>query len=355
MKKLMITAAVFAAANVYAGWGDFGKAAAKGATAATIRGVAGALSADKKNDGASSEKDRAKQERVDAEKAERDKKMELAKKGQEKSASAPVTSSDISTIKDDAQFFDAFKGAINNADSAKKKSLFERACQMKNADLLVEFLTAHPDQAKGVAVNHYYNLKNSKLAELILDNLTGLSLEGSSGWVSVPGLDEVVFHAVKALDANARAKYLKIADENLAAAKQDEDLLVVERYYVGMPVIDYVVRSFEEKHNWTKEAGAVVDCLDHYADMKTKISLDDWKKEWKIKSLVFTSKERSKIFKTKGTMEGFVEFLKKYVDKSATVKDITVEDGWWIYLDDPHELKISLNDNNGALNIYRQR
>ena len=104
-----------------------------------------------------------------------------------------------------------------------------------------------------------------------------------------------------------------------------------------------------------KEAGAVVDRLDHYADMKTEISLDDWKKEWKIKYLVFTSKERSKIFKTKGTMDGFVEFLKKYVDKSATINDITVEGGWWIYLDDPHELKVSLNDNNGALNIYRQR
>ena len=358
MKKLMITATVLAVANVYAGWGDFGKAAAKEATAATIRGVAGALSADKKSDGTNSEKDRAKQERdanVDAEKAERDKKMELAKKGEEKSAPAPAASSDISTIEDDAQFFAAFKGAINDADSAKKKSLFERACQMKNEDLLVEFLTAHPDQAKGVAVNRYYNLKNSKLAELILDNLTGLSLEGSSGWVSVPGLDKVVFHAAKALDANARAKYLKIADENLAAAKQDEDLLVVERYYVGMPVIDYVMRSFEEKHGWTKEAGAVVDRLDHYADMKTEISLDDWKKEWKIKYLVFTSKERSKIFKTKGTMDGFVEFLKKYVDKSATINDITVEGGWWIYLDDPHELKVSLNDNNGALNIYRQR
>lgn len=355
MKKLMILTAVFVAASVYAGWGDFGKAAVKKATTAKIRGVAGALSADKKSDGASSEKDRAKQGRVDADKAGRDKKMELAKKGQEKSASAPDTSSDISTIEDDAQFFAAFKGAINDADGAKKTSLFERACQMKDENLLIEFLTAHPDQAKGVAVNHYSKLKNSKLAELILDNLTGLSLEGSSGWVSVPGLDKVVFDTVKALDANARVKYLKIADENLAAAKQDEDILVVERYYVGMPVIDYVMRSFEEKHNWTKEAGAVVDCLDHYADMKTKISLDDWKKEWKIKSLVFTSKERSKIFKTKGTMEGFVEFLKKYVDKSATINDITVEGGWWIYLDDPHELKISLNDNNGALNIYRQR
>lgn len=355
MKKLMIAAAALAAANVYAGWGDFGKAAAKEATAGTIRGVAGALSADKKSDGASSEKDRAKQERVAADDAERDKKMELVKKGQEKSASAPTTSTDISNIEDDAQFFAAFKGAINNADSEKKKSLFERACQMRNEDLLVEFLTAHPDQAKGVAVNHYYNLKNSKLAELILDNLTGLSLEGSSGWVSVPGLDKVVFHAVKALDANARVKYLKIADENLAAAKQDEDLLVVERYYVGMPVIDYVVRSFEEKHGWTKKAGAVVDCLDGYADMETEISLDNWKKEWKIKYLVFTSKERSKIFKTKGTMDGFVAFLKKYVDKSATINDITVEGGWWIYLDDPHELKVSLNDNNGALNIYRQR
>lgn len=53
-------------------------------------------------------------------------------------------------------------------------------------------------------------------------------------------------------------------------------------------------------------------------------------------------------------MDGFVEFLKKYVDKSATIKDITIEDGWWIYLDDPHGLKIALNDNNGALNIYRQ-
>lgn len=352
MKKLMIAAAALAAANVYAGWGDFGKAAAKELTATTVRGASAALSTDKKSGGASSEKEGAQSERNTY--ADTDKKMELEKK-QEKTSTASDISPDISNIEDDTQFFSAFKSAIKDADDAKKKSLFERACRMKDENLLVALLTEHPDQAKGVAVNHYYNMKSSKLAELVLDNLKGLSLEGSSGWESIPGLDKVVYHAVKALDANARAKYLKIADDNLATAKQDEDILVVERYYVGMPVLDFVMRSFEERHGWTKEAGAVVDCLDYYADMKTEFSLDDWKKEWKIKCLVFMSKERSKIFKTKGTRDGFVEFLKKYVDKSVTFEDVTVQGRWWIYLDDPHELKVSLNDNNGALNIYRQR
>lgn len=259
---------------------------------------------------------------------------------------------DITELEDDKMYFAAFKKAIKNVNDGKKQSLFDRACRMKDESLLIEFLTTYPDQAKDVATNRHY-VKNSQLAELILDNLKGLSLKGSE-WESTPGLDAVVYHAAKALDPTARAKYLKIADVNLAVAKRDADLLVFERYYIGMPVIDYVMRAFEEKHGWTKRDGAVVLCLDQYADMNTKISLDDWKNEWKIKYLVFPSKERSKIFKTKGTMDGFVEFLKKYVDKSATIKDITIEDGWWIYLDDPHGLKIALNDNNGALNIYRQ-
>lgn len=352
MKKLLIVSAALVAVTAQAGWGDLGKAAAKDATAATLKGLTGSRADEAKRASARTEEKSV----SDAEKAERDKKMAMAVKDKKAKADATAASaSDITKIDDDAQYYAAFKGEIGSANDTRKKSLFERACQMKDENLLVEFLTAYPDQAKGVAINRYYHLKSSKLAELILDNLKGLSLEGSIGWETIPGLDDVLFHAAKALDATARAKYLKIADDNLAAAKQDEDLLVVERYYVGMPVIDYVMRAFQEKHGWTKEAGAVVDRLDEYADMKTEISLDAWKKEWKINYLVFTSKERSKIFKTKGAMEGFLDFIKKYVDESAKMADITIQGGWWIYLDDPHELKLSLNDQNGALNIYRQK
>lgn len=349
MKKLMIVSAALVAVTAQAGWGDLGKSAAKDATAATIRGLSGS------KDSAKRESSRTEAKPVcDADKAERDKKMAMADKGRTTTTdTSSASASDITKIKDDAQYYAAFKDAILTADDAKKKSLFKRACEMNDENIVIEFLTAYPDQTSAVADKWYskicfdhLEIKNSKFAELLIENMKGLAL---------CRLDVVMFHAAKKLDATTRAKYLKIADDNLAAAKQDEDLLVVERYYVGMPVIDYVMRSLEEKHGWTKDADKAVDKLNGYADMDTEISLDDWKKEWKIKYLVFTSKERSKIFKTKGTMDGFVEFLKKYVDKSATMKDITVEGGWWIYLDDPHELKMSLNDNNGALNIYRQK
>lgn len=265
----------------------------------------------------------------------------------------------VCDIKDDSRFLAVFKDVAKYADASEKEGcLIPRALKMKDAKLLAEFFALCPDQLEQLVDKKKNPSKikmSPQLAEVILDNLKGLPLKGdfSFAWGSTYGLTDWVFEAAKALDAAARAKYIKIADDNLAAAKQDEDILVVERYYVGMPVIDFVMRAFEEKHAWIKWKDPV-DYLVGYADLKTEVALDKWKQEWKIKTLVFPSKERAKIFKVKGTLEGFVDFLKKYVDKAATVNDVTIENDWWIYLDDPHGLKISLKDTNGALNIYRQ-
>ena len=76
MKKLMILTAAFVAASAHAGWGDFGKAAAKEATAASLKGLSGSLKADSKQ-GVSQQQQKSSR---DAEMAERTKKEEIGKK-----------------------------------------------------------------------------------------------------------------------------------------------------------------------------------------------------------------------------------------------------------------------------------
>ena len=75
MKKLMILTAAFVAASAHAGWGDFGKAAAKEATAASLNGLSGSLKADSKQGVSQQQKSSS-----DAEMAERTKKEAIGKK-----------------------------------------------------------------------------------------------------------------------------------------------------------------------------------------------------------------------------------------------------------------------------------
>lgn len=193
-------------------------------------------------------------------------------------------------------------------------------------------------------------MQNSELAEVLIDNLNDPSLNGQTGWVSIPGIDKMLFHLAKALDAAARAKYLAQATKNREKAAKD-DVLVLEKFYIGMPAIDYVMISFEDKLSWTKELGAVIDWLDYRADMESSIEGKDWRTEWKIIDLSFDSKSRYKYFKIKGTADGLLEFAKKYCDKTAMIKDITINGKWWQYTDDEHGLKVFLNDESGYLNI----
>lgn len=250
----------------------------------------------------------------------------------------------IATISDDKEFFDAFKKT-----EKKDESLFSRATRMKDEKLLAEFVRMYPKYAKELAQEWYYEGKDSEFAEVLIDNLQDPSLKGSIGWVSIPGIDKMLFNLAKTLDAKARAKYLARAEEN--RKKLDNDVLVLEKFYIGMPVIDYVMISLEDKQEWAKQPGAVIDWLDYRADMKTDISGQDWRTAWKIKDLSFDPKSRHKYFKVKGTREGLLEFAKKYCDKSATYKDITIDGNWWQYNDDEHGLKVFLNDNSGYLNI----
>ena len=250
-------------------------------------------------------------------------------------------------MSDDKEFFEAFKKAGKTDD----KSILKRARSMKDEKLLAEFVRLYPAQAKELAEERYYGIKSSELAEAIIDNVQGMSLSSYyRGWNQIPGLDDIVHKLASRLEPNTRAKYLAQATKNREKAAKD-GVLVLEKFYIGMPVIDYVMISFEDKLSWTKEDGAVIDWLDHRADMKSSIEGKDWRTEWKIKNLSFVGKERYKYFKVKGTVDGLLEFAKKYMDKSASRKDITINGGWWQYTDEEHELKAQMNDDNGALFI----
>lgn len=209
MKKLMILTVVFVAASVHAGWGNFGKAAAKEATSATIRGVVGGLPKDKKNAGASSQKESVKPER-------NAKKMAEAKKGKKDVAGAvsdtspsAVSLEDIAKIEDDAQLFAAFKDATKSNDevSLSRAGVFERACRMKDENLLIEFLAMYPEWNARAADIHSdwshpeLHVKSSKLAEHMLDNCN----RAYKGYHA--NLCGVLFFATRVLDATVREKY----------------------------------------------------------------------------------------------------------------------------------------------------
>ena len=212
-------------------------------------------------------------------------------------------------ISDDKEFF----AALKKTDKTTNAAVLNRAMGMEDEKLLAEFVRMYPNKAKELAEGKYYHLKTSELAEALIDNIQDPSLEGTFGMVSTPGIDKMAFHLVRHLDATARTKYLARAKENREKAAKD-GVLVLDKFYIGMPVIDYVVISFEDNHPWTKEAGAVIDWLDYRADMKTDISGKDWRTAWKIKDLAFEGKCRYKYFKVKGTVDGLFEFVKKYVD-----------------------------------------
>ena len=254
----------------------------------------------------------------------------------------------LNECKDDKAFYEAFRKANDEV----KEKVFGRVLRMKDETLLADFVRHNPSAASKV---NFRSVKTSELASVLLDTVQDVLLEGSYTYGTMHStVDWFVFELVQKLDAKGRVKYLKAAKENLEAAKKD-NVILCDKFYVNMPVIDYVVISFEENLAWTQKPGAVIDYLDGYADMKTDISEKDWRKEWKIKSLVFTSKDRQKYFNVKGTLEGLYDFVRKYIDKSAARSDITLSNtGWWQYNDDKHGLSVFLNDNSGVLEIDRR-
>ena len=156
------------------------------------------------------------------------------------------------------------------------------------------------------------------------------------------------------LDEKAKAPYLARAKENREKAAKD-GVLILDKFYIGMPVIDYVLLSREDGQTWTKIKDPYDESAEKWlrgrVDTNTDVNGQDWRTAWKIEDLSFDPKSRHKYFKVKGTRDGLLEFAKKYCDKSATHKDITIDGNWWQYNDDEHGLKVFLNDNSGFLNI----
>ena len=262
---------------------------------------------------------------------------EIAAKPQPK----PVS---IAEISDDKEFFAALK---KNGKTTDKKIL-ERALKMKDQKLLAEFIGLYPDQATKLAEMSSvdFQIKDPTLAAAIVDNAQNPYLLRFA-W-------HQFFPCMKLLDDKDRAKHLARAKENREKAAK-EGVLLFDKFYLGMPVIDYVILALEDNHTWTKSEDAYEvwnDWLKYRADMETNISGKDWKTAWKIKDLSFDAKSRYKYFKVKGTVEGLFEFVKKYMDKSAQRTDITISGNWWLFTDEEHELKVGMNDENGILNIH---
>ena len=254
---------------------------------------------------------------------------------------------DITAIKDDKEFFEEFK-KVGKADDEK---ILDRVCKMKDEKLLVEFVGLYPSQANFVALSYASKVKTSELAEILINNINNLSIDSYyEGWNQILGLNYILFDLAKKLDAKARSKYITKAMANREKAVK-EGIFVIEKFYIGMPVIDYVMISIEDKHPWVKDKGAVIDWLNYRADMNADIKGKDWRTEWKINDLMFQAVPRYKYFAVKGTLEGLLAFTRKYLDKSAKIQDITLNNGWWLFTDEKNGLKVFLNEESGNLNI----
>ena len=287
------------------------------------------------------EMEQSRQKRKEMEKEWKAQKLAEKKKKEEEWKKNPAN------IVSDSEFFEVFKKTSEN----ERPPLYERARKMEDNTLLLEFVKLCPDQMKGLVETGSSSVKTSELAEYLIDHLEGVGLDRKvEGWNTIYGLADVIYSLAAQLDEAARKKYLAIAEKNREKAKKD-GVAIFEKFYIGMPVLDFVIISCEDKLAWTSEPDKNSE-MHTYADMKTDIAGKDWRQAWKIKKLIFMSKERYRYFKVKGTHDGLLQFVRKYMDAKAAFNDITINSGWWQYTDDEHGLTASLNDDNGVLNIY---
>ena len=379
MKKLVVTfATLVVAVGAYAKWGGIGGIAAKEALSLAVKVATDSTKTDEsdKNSptatGAGNSTTVAVPEQVTTsqenlgqpEQAEQEAVATTQKPTNQKSEAAANDPQEVVKIEDDNKFLELLKDAWHTAVNGSYNDdvcidLAYRASEVKDQKRLVEYLRNHDDGrfAMFVAISRCYWsfrdpdwLKDPELAEVFIDNLFPKYCKTRTS------LGSDLFGAVARLDAKGREKYLKRARENLEKAKNDSDVVVFEKYYVGMPIMDCIMFSFEDQLDWVKRA--LGDRNAHWffenwssAEDEELKKLKDWKSEWKVTELVFVAKDRQRCFKVKGTLEGFLTFIKKYIDKSAELGDITIDGGWWLYRDDEHERKIYLNDKTGVLNI----
>lgn len=210
----------------------------------------------------------------------------------------------------------------------------------------------------------YNKVANPELAEYLFDKLTFSSLKefeaesGESvrlgcadcgGTISV-GLQatEILCKIIKQLGAAKKHKLLEIAEANIAHAKTST--VVFEKFYIGMPLVDYIVQSDYLKMKWLNikdyRVGNPISLAKRFrndSDLKNSIT---------VESFEFDQKERYKIFKTEGDIKGILAFVQKYCKNDADVRDIQYDTNlWWRFTDDAHELKVFVHCRNGALKI----
>ncbi len=267
-----------------------------------------------------------------------------------KEKEAKANSVNIAKIADDREFVEALK----KVGKIEGWNVLKRALEVKDQKLLLEYIGLYPNQANELAgvSDIDFHITDPGLAEALIDNVQNPQVQDSGLWIKF-AYDHFLPCAML-LDDKARAKHLDRVKENREKAAK-EGVLIFDRFYIGMPVIDYVMLSREDNQSWTKienpYAETAKNWLCNRADMKTNIKGKDWKTAWKIGDLSFDPKSRYKYFKIKGTADGLLEFARKYCDKSATRKDITINNNWWQFTDEEHEIKVFLNDESGFLNI----
>ena len=211
----------------------------------------------------------------------------------------------------------------------------------------------------------YNKVANPELADYLFDKLTFSSLkefETKSGErVCLGGCadcggtipisyqaTEILCNIVKQLSATKKRNLLEIAEANIARAKTHT--IVFEKFYIGMPLVDYIVLSDYLKMKWLNIKDYRVG---NPISLSKRVGNDsDLKKSITIGSFEFEEKERYKIFKTEGDIKGIMAFVQKYCKKDADVRDIQYDtDLWWRFTDNAHELKVFVHCRNGALKI----
>jgi hypothetical protein len=178
---------------------------------------------------------------MEARKKQNEQMSKLNENSEKADAKKPLTVEkkpiDITLIIDDKEFFEEFK-KVGKADDEK---ILNRVCKMKDEKLLVEFVGLYPSQANFVALSYASKVKTSELAEILINNINNLSIDSYyEGWNQILGLNDILFDLAKKLDAKARSKYIAKAMANREKAVK-EGIFVIEKFYIGMPVIDYVM------------------------------------------------------------------------------------------------------------------
>ena len=152
-----------------------------------------------------------------------------------------------------------------------------------------------------------------------------------------------------------KGKYRKAAEGRLTEAKAKK-IPLFGKYYIGMPVVDYMIFASDDNLTWNKDFDFDKYRLDDYF-LEEDIKPETWRTDWTIKMLQFCKTDRRNLLGIDADQTiGLGQCMRKHLGKpnGELIKAVYDKDDGNIKYDDAeHGLRIALNFKSGRLYINK--